>query len=212
MSTTVLVPLRSPGVGKTRLASGLDREERAALSGAMLADVIGALRGADLNDIIVVASGAEAAAAGGALGLDVLVDDASHPGLNAALGQATALVSGRSERVLIVVADLACLTADDVHTVLATPADVVVAPTADGGTGALVRRPPDIIPVAYGPNSAARHAMAAREAGATLEELDLAGFRLDVDTLDDLERLRAAPVGPATSSLLARTRLGRGTG
>ena len=56
-----LVPLRSPGHGKTRLAPDLDRDARAALAGAMLADVVTALRAAELH--VVVAAGGEAAAA-----------------------------------------------------------------------------------------------------------------------------------------------------
>lgn len=212
MSVTTLVPLRSPGIGKTRLAAGLDREERAALSGAMLADVISALRGAGLDDIVILASGAEAAAAGGALGVDVLIDDVARPGLNAAIDAASLTVANRCQRLLVVVADLACVTSDDVEAVLASGSDVAVAPTTDGGTGALLRSPPGAIRAAYGPASADRHLAAARTAGLRAERMDLAGFRTDVDTLADLARLADAPVGSATRALLVRTGIERRTG
>lgn len=199
---TALVPLRSPGCGKTRLAGSLRPEHRAALAAAMFADVIGALGASPIDRILVAASGPEAVAAASALGIDAHIDPPWVADLDGAIGAAAATL-GTTHELLVVAADLPRLTADDVVGVLTTDAEVVVAPTRDGGTGGLLRRPADRIPTAYGPGSAARHRDLAAAAGATHAERHTAGFRDDVDIDADLAGLQRGTVGPATSKLLA---------
>lgn len=210
--TVALVPLRSPGLGKTRLAATLTPEERAALAGAMLADVVAALRGSRIGRLVVAASGAAAAAAASAVGAEVLPDPtavAERPArqrLDAAVAAATLRLAGAGT-LLIVAADLPHLRASDVDAVLACDAEVVVAPTRDGGTGGLVRRPPNVCGTAYGPRSAARHLALARAAGLRATHVDAAGFAHDVDVEGDLGRSRRddalPPLGPRTAALLA---------
>jgi 2-phospho-L-lactate/phosphoenolpyruvate guanylyltransferase len=200
-STTAVVPLRAPGSGKTRLAPRLTVEQRAALAGAMLADVCHALEGAAIDRIVVAAGGASAVAAASALGLDVLHDPPRCSGLDAALRAAVGRI-GDAGTLLIVTADLPGLTAEDITAVLERPEPVVVAPTDDGGTGALLRRPPDAIATAYGPGSAARHLGLAYAAGLPAATIRRHGLAHDLDTWDDLRRLRAGPLGPATAAVL----------
>jgi 2-phospho-L-lactate/phosphoenolpyruvate guanylyltransferase len=202
MSTsTVLVPLRSPGRGKTRLAPRLSPAARASLAGAMLADVAAALAAAAVDEVVVVAAGPAAAAAAAALGLDALIDPPDVVGLDGALRAAAGRLGPRPE-LLVVAADLPRLTADDLAAVRAPDAAVVVAPTIDGGTGVLVRRPADVVTTRYGVGSAARHLALARRAGVATASVHRAGTAYDVDTIADLTALRDAPVGPATRRLL----------
>lgn len=205
-NAVALIPLRSPGAGKSRLAPALDRDERAGLAGAMLADVVGALRRAGLERLVVAAGGAEAAAAASALGVDVLHDPPGASSLNGALRTATARLA-REPQLLVVTADLPRLTAADVEELLDADAHVVVAATKDGGTGGLLRRPPNAIDTAYGPRSAAQHLRLARSADLTAEMVRLPGFQHDVDTWEDLAALLDEPVGPTTAAFLARTGL-----
>jgi 2-phospho-L-lactate/phosphoenolpyruvate guanylyltransferase len=199
--STVLVPLRSPGRGKTRLAPVLSPLERASLAGAMLADVAAALADAHCDEVVVVAGGPAAAAAAAALGLDVLVDPPEVTGLDGAL-RAAALRIGPVPELLVVAADLPALTAEDIEAVRARDAAVVVAPTRDGGTGVLLRRPGDAIATRYGRDSAARHLALARRTGLTAATVHRPGAAADVDVGADLAALRAATVGPATRRLL----------
>ena len=158
MATTLaLVPLRSPGEGKTRLASVLGTTARAELAGAMLADVVQALTAAGIERLVVVASGPAAAAAAAALGIDVITDAPEVRTLDDAIRTAATRLAPADE-LLVAMADLPCLTADDVTELLRTTAPVGLAATTDGGTGGLVRRPADVMPTAYGPASATRHA------------------------------------------------------
>ena len=207
-----LVPLRSPGEGKTRLSPALTVEQRAALAGAMLADVVTALLAAPVDRVVVAAGGGAAVSAGSALGVEVVVDPAGSDRrpvarrLDAAIASAAAQL-GRVGALLVVAADLPHLAVADVTAVLACDAEVVVAPTVDGGTGGLLRRPPDACGTAYGAGSADRHAALAVAAGRRVRRLDLAGFAHDVDVAADLRTLRDVgrpPLGARTSTVLSR--------
>lgn len=206
-STLAIVPLRGPGAGKTRLAPteedgpGLEPSERAMLTSAMLSDVLAAVRASSITTAVVAAADATASALATALGVGV-VRDPPRADLNGAIHAAVGRVP--AETVVVVTADLPCLTPDDLDELVSRDAQVVVGPTADGGTSALLRRPPTVVPTAYGPGSATRHLDIARSAGVTSAVVDRPGFRTDVDTWEDLRGLLSADVGPATAVLLDR--------
>lgn len=201
--TVALVPLRSPGAGKTRLSSSLDVAERASLSGAMLADVTSALRGArGVDRVVVAASGPAAAAAASALALEVLIDPPTSRSLDDAVAAARRSL-GAIGGLLVVTADLPRLAIEDVEQLLNVDAPVAVAPTDDGGTGGLLRRPPDVVGTAYGPGSAAAHRALAEARGVPAEIVDAVGFRHDVDTWADLVALTSGRVGDATAAFLS---------
>lgn len=196
-----LVPVRDPGRGKTRLSSVLGKEARAALTGAMLADVVTALHGASLHRIVVLAGGPAAASAATALGVDVLLDPPGDHGLNAALMAAARRIRANSS--LVVPADLPLLSPEDVTELVGTAGEVVVAATQDGGTGGLLRRPAWVIDPVYGGRSAARHLLAARQAGYSAERADIAGFSIDVDDVEDLQHVARHPaLGQVTAHVL----------
>jgi 2-phospho-L-lactate/phosphoenolpyruvate guanylyltransferase len=168
----------------------------------MLSDVVGALRGATLDRVVVAASDAAAAAVAAALGVEVVLDPPGAAGLDAAIAHAAAAVVPDSDLV-VVQADLPALTSADVDAVIAATAAVVIAPTEDGGTGALLRRPAACMPTAFGAGSATAHRVLARAAGFEPVVLQLPGFATDVDTWADLETVEAG-AGPATRAFLGR--------
>lgn len=198
-----LVPVRDPGAGKTRLAHDLSERGRAALVAAMLADVTAAVRAAEIGRVVVAASGPTGAATASALGLDVVLDPPSATSLDQVL-TAALLRLGTVAGLLVVAADLPCLHPGEIAEMVATDAQVVVASTGDGGTGGLLRRPPGVIPTAYGPGSAAAHMRLSHEAGVHARTVSLAGFRHDVDTWEDLCALKPGGVGAATARFLER--------
>lgn len=201
-----LVPLRSPGVGKTRLAPALDRDARAALAGAMLADVIHALQDAGITTV-VAASGPAAAAAASALQTDVVLDPPEVRSLDQAIEQARIRLAPRSP-LLVVQADLPLVRAEDIRALVDQDAPVVVAPTSDGGTSALLRRPSGVIGTAFGPGSGRAHVHLAESAGIPVAVVRRPGLAHDVDELDDLTTIGGA-VGPATLAVLSRLALGQ---
>lgn len=204
---TAVVPLRSPGRGKTRLSPALDREARAALAGAMLADVLDALREAGL-EVVVAAGGQAAAAAASALRADVVMDAPGTRSLDDAVEQARRRVAPTTG-LLVVQADLPALTTADVTALVEGDAPVVIAPTADGGTSALLRRPSSIMGTAFGAGSGAAHERLARAAGVVPRIVRRDGLRHDVDVVDDLRDLAGRAMGPATTTVLAGLGFGR---
>jgi len=204
--TVALVPLRS--LGKTRLAPHLDADQRSRLAGAMLSDVARALAEAPVDRVVVAAGGDTAAAVAADLDLEVVLDPPGGAGLDAAVAAAVPRL-GAIGRLLVVAADLPGLTARDVAAVLDSDAEVVVAPTGDGGTGGLARTPPEAIASAYGPGSARRHVEIAERSGLGVEVVRRPGFAADVDTIDDLVALPGGRTGPATAAWLTAAGLAR---
>ncbi|MFN2557339.1 MAG: 2-phospho-L-lactate guanylyltransferase [Nitriliruptorales bacterium] len=195
------MPLRSPGMGKTRLGTELNVQERAALSLAMLADVTAALRSVPLDRVVVAASGPQAATSVAAFGLEAIVDPPGNGGLDTAVDTACRHF-GPEVSLLVVAADLPRLRPDDVAAVIERPEPVVVAPTWDGGTATLLRRPPLAVPSAFGAGSAARHLHLAAARALETATIDRAAFRHDVDTWSDLRALSQGHVGAATAGFL----------
>lgn len=169
----------------------------------MLADVAAALRCVPVDRIVVAASGPEAATAAAALGLEALLDPTEGGGLDAAVAAASRHFAATAA-LLVVAADLPRLRPDDVMAVLERREPVVIAPTSDGGTAVLLRRPPQAIPSAYGTGSGVRHWALATAAGLAVARIDRPGLRHDVDTWEDLRELVHGHVGAATSAFLER--------
>jgi 2-phospho-L-lactate guanylyltransferase (CobY/MobA/RfbA family) len=121
----------------------------------------------------------DVAAAVHELGEDLLVVDAPG-GQGVAVGAALATLSGP---VTIVNSDLPCVTSDELAALTRAAPALVAA--RDGTTNALALRNAHEFAPLYGAGSAARFS---EHLGAT--RLALPGIRYDVDTWDDLERVR----------------------
>ena len=126
------------------------------------------------------------------------------PGLNPALTQGARFAQARgADGLLILPTDLPRLTVYDLETMLALGAGpgfpqrgpisnpppkptVVIAPCRHGtGTNALLLRPPDLIPFAFGPASFAAHRASARAAGVEPIIYRADNVAFDLDTPED---------------------------
>jgi len=122
-------------------------------------------------------------------------DDVMVVGESGGQGEAIrGALSARSGPVTIVNSDLPAATPDELRQLSASAPAIV--PARDGTTNAIALRDARHFVPLYGPGSAERYAEALRA-----ERLDLAGLRDDVDTWDDLERVRAR-VGSNTRKYL----------
>ncbi|MGH8905036.1 MAG: 2-phospho-L-lactate guanylyltransferase [Egibacteraceae bacterium] len=185
MAVTAIVPVKALAHAKSRLSGHLDGAERRALVTWMLGRVLDACLGAAAVDrVLVVAGDPEAAAVAARPGVEVLIEPS--PGLLRAL-EAADQAAGGASATLVVPADLPLATPADLDAVCAAGAAVVVVPTRDGGTGALLRRPPRVIRPAFGPASSAAHLRAAAAARVPALRLNLPNLALDVDTPHDLQ-------------------------
>lgn len=206
-SVVAVVPLKAVSESKSRLRGLLGAPAREELTAWMLSRVLAACRASTaVDDVLVVAGDQAAADQAAARGVAVRVQP--RPGLAAALATADRAVAG-SAASLVVVADVPLARGEDLdavwaasrrrpgaehHGVPETAEDrpcVAVAPTWDGGTAVLLRRPPGVIGTAFGPASAAAHEQAAAAAGVRAIRVNRARLSLDVDTPAALRALAA---------------------
>jgi 2-phospho-L-lactate guanylyltransferase len=199
-----VVPVKALAESKSRLFPERPRRDVEALSLAMMADVIACLRAvADISRVAVVTPDAEVARCAEAEGALALLR--ADPGLNPAIEAASAAVADLGDGVLVMLGDVAAADPAEVaQLVAAAPLrGIALAPSRDGGTSALLRRPHDVIPARFGRDSAKRHREAAAASGAALAELALPSLAIDVDRAEDAHAILAQPtLGVRTRALL----------
>lgn len=187
-----LIPLKRLSEAKSRLGPRVSPPLRAAMMTEMVAGVVAALRASGVIDRILMVTPEEALAQ--RLGVESLPDQGD---LNASLlGGVRWALEEAAERLLIVPADLPSVTPEDIRLLVAAapdPPGISIAATTDGGTGALLLRPPDAIDPAFGPDSFCRHLALASSRGIQTTVIQRAGFSLDLDTVDDLHTLSGRP-------------------
>jgi 2-phospho-L-lactate guanylyltransferase len=196
---TVLVPVKDARGAKSRLgAVGVDAAARAGLMRAFARDAITAALGTPLADVVVVGRGA--ALAGVLEGMDVrVVEDEGRGDLNAALRAAAGRVARPDRGIAVMLADLPCLRTADLEAVLTDAASAgrrtFVADASGTGTTLLTAPAGAALDPRFGPGSAAAH----EASGATPVRGAHTSLRLDVDTVEDLERALRLGVGPETA-------------
>jgi 2-phospho-L-lactate guanylyltransferase len=194
VKTLAILPVKSFGAAKQRLAESFGAGFRQALAQAMFTDVLRSLRRApELDEIVVVTSDRVAESAAGGHGVRVLADTAQAGQSEAALiGIRHALAEG-FERAVLVPGDTPLVERDDLARLLAPAVPgVVIVPDRHGtGTNALVLTPPDAIAPSFGPGSFARHVALAEAAGVPHRVERVSALELDVDTPGDLAELTA---------------------
>jgi len=196
MSIWAIVPVKPLRRGKSRLASVLSEDDRAALNERMLVHTIDTLKSvAELGEVLVVSRDSAALALAREHGARTLQEDGA-PHLNVALQRATAVAQTyTATSVLVVPADLPQLDPADVAAMLQAggeaPAVVIAPDHHHEGTNALYLNPAGLIEYAFGEGSFSVHSASAAAAGAYLHVVELASLARDVDMPEDLDFLGA---------------------
>ena len=180
-----LLPVKSPSQAKTRLTSVLLDQECAALSWAMLKDMLEALDAAEeIDTIVLLTEDAELIDYGLHHGYQV-IQEQSGAGLNASIDSATARLTdaGVNELVILPV-DLPTVRASEIDELCRghRGALTVCPAVRDGGTNALVATPPNAVAAQFGPDSARRFLMTARKNGLSANTHRCAGIRTRTST------------------------------
>lgn len=191
MKLWLLLPVKPFHEGKSRLAQVLAVEERMRLNRKMFLHVVQtALAARVLSGIAVISRDPVVLADANAVGVSAILEQA--PGLNVALAQGRqwALTQG-ADALLILPSDLPLLHPTDVQHLAAlgqARPSVVLSPSQDGGTSALLLHPPQSIPFAFGVNSFQRHHEQAQRAGLPCHVYRSASLAFDVDQPEDLRQ------------------------
>jgi 2-phospho-L-lactate guanylyltransferase len=210
-----IVPVKAVDASKSRLRDDFSADEVERLATALLRDVLGALLGArSIERVVVATPDHNVARIARDAGAEAILRDDS--GLNAAVERAAHdLAAEGADAVLVVLGDVAGARSDDIDRLVASlpGSGVALAPSRDGGTAALLRRPHDAIPAGFGPDSAKLHRERAERAGLPLVATPLASLAIDVDRRDDLEALVASDApAPHTRAIWRTLAQGRAGG
>jgi 2-phospho-L-lactate guanylyltransferase len=198
----VLVPVKPPAVGKSRLAALDGGVARRRLAESFAQDTVRAcLRAETVAEVLVVTDDAEFSAVLSALGCTAIPDGVSGD-LNATLRQAAAEAGRRWPHLVpvAVCADLPALRPHDLDEVLGplSASRPTFVPDAAGVGTTLYAAALDDFDPHFGPASRRAHL----DAGARELTTAPASVRRDVDDPDDLARAVALGVGPSTAVAL----------
>jgi 2-phospho-L-lactate/phosphoenolpyruvate guanylyltransferase len=199
----VALPVKSLDESKGRLAPLLSPLERAALTLAMLEDVMDATLAMPGWETWVISPDETVLEIAARRGAASIVEE--RPPLSSAMRQVEVDASERGvEALAVLLPDTPLVTPASLTRALHTLGTVVLAPAADeSGTNFLLRRPPEVIASGFGPDSYRRHLEAAAEADVPTSVLSAAELAFDVDEPSDILTLARAPRGGRTAQVIA---------
>lgn len=203
----LIIPVKSLTTAKSSFADRFSPDERKMLVIAMLSDVLAAAsRSKVLRKVCVLSSDREILSLAEEMGTLPLEEPGL--GLNPALEFAAdfAMRAG-ADSVLIMPSDVPLVTPEDIDGIVSM-ADaervVVISPSKDRGTNALLLRPPDVIHPKFGGESFPAHMQEAMRAGVGLRIYHSENLAHDIDRPADLLKVRVLAPASRTSEFLSQ--------
>lgn len=200
MSLWLIMPVKPFHEAKSRLNGVLSENQRAKLSAHLLVRTLSIAAATQLFERTVVVSRDPAALATAARCSALPLEEQGCE-LNAAFTQACAFAAASgAEAALLLPSDLPRLQPEDLCSLVEPlrrhPSSVVIAPSRDGGTNALLLPLPLPFPLAFGDGSSQEHRRRARAAGCEVCFVDRPALRFDLDTPTDLSEWLGVPPDP----------------
>ena len=192
MKLWLIAPVKPFAEGKSRLAAVLSWQQRRALNQALFHNLLAQAQAAQcFTGVIVV--GRDPQMLAGIAWDQVHFEQEEKHSLNEALeqGRRRALLC-HADAILILPADLPLLTTADIvqlYNLGKAHPGMVIAPSHDGGTNALLLHPPPTMPFGFGQNSFVRHCALAKAAGLPYRIFESASLSFDLDWPKDLAQL-----------------------
>jgi 2-phospho-L-lactate guanylyltransferase len=187
----IAVPVKSLERAKGRLSGILAPLERAALTLAMLEDVLDACMAQPGWQTWVISPDEAVLEVSARRRARPVVEE--DPGLLTALHQVEEEAAG-ADALAVVLGDLPLLNAEALGTFVQTLGPVVAAPSdSDGGTNVLLRRPPLVIPARFGTDSFRKHREAAEFRDIPFGVVRAPELAFDLDRPEDVPVLLSVP-------------------
>ena len=204
----ILIPVKDLRRAKQRLALLMTQEERTRLAWAMLENTFAAAAGArNVDRVAVVTLYAPAIELARKYGMELIAETEQISESDSVdFGSKEAMKRGATA-VLRLPIDLPLITSGDIDTILEHDGEepsIVIVPSRDGdGTNAILRRPPDLFPSHFGPDSLAKHLAEAAAAKAACRVIELHSIALDIDDPSDVSEFIRRGQGASVYELLA---------
>jgi 2-phospho-L-lactate/phosphoenolpyruvate guanylyltransferase len=201
-----VLPVKSLGAAKQRLAPLFAADERRMLARAMFSDVLAACaRARTLSGVMVVTADPEVVAIAAQAGARVL-PERHEQGTNPAVQAGMRALTGRASGIIVLPADVPQVTGSTIDAAVALcrhqPSLVLVEASRDGGKNLLGCAPPDLIAPSFGCGSFVRHRASAAAACIEPLTLGLGELDLDLDGPDDLTQFLALATDTRTDRVL----------
>jgi 2-phospho-L-lactate guanylyltransferase len=208
----IVLPVKDPANGKTRLAELLAPEARRELAAVMFADVARALSGVRLADgIFVVTSYSQACQRAKHLGFEFLLERTQQSESASVDWASKELEALGYDQVMRLPADIPLVTAGDIDQLLEVDAGrpgVVIVPSRDGrGTNSIIRTPPTVFPSRFGPDSLRLHSDEAGRMGIRPVIVTNERIALDIDEPADLAQILQCGRGTQTFAYIQDSRI-----
>jgi len=204
MFVCAVVPVKTLRDSKRRLSAVLNPHERRLLAVAMLEDVLAALKKSEVQETVVVSNDSVIHEVADKHGVVYL--EAGQSGLNSAIEEATNwCVQNGADAVLVLPADIPFVSSRDINKMTKLGAEetsVVLSPSQDDGTNAMLLNPPNSIKMCFGPRSFARHIKEARSRKVEVKFYYSAEIALDIDSVEDLKQLYKAEKDASSKRVL----------
>lgn len=194
---SVLIPMKIPSEGKSRLADVLDGSSRKSLIISLLERVLEASMNSSSCDVYVIGGGLEVADICRQIGAYWLNSDSGDLNLDVSAGIAEITQTGKG--TIYLPGDLPFVTSEDINSVIDRSENgnfaVLVESESDGGTNCvLFPYQTKLIPL-LGSDSYKRHCGYAVNHGILFESISPAGLLIDLDTVDDLKKCQRREKG-----------------
>lgn len=204
--TLIVVPVKTLDRAKSRLGPILSSTDRQGLMLAMLRDVTTKIEDTTPETPLLLLS-RDGKVRDYAYDRGYGYLEETHSGLNGSIGDATVWAIEKGyHRMLVIHSDVPLLTGRDVEQLIFPKkgSHVILAPSKDGGTNALLRQPPEIIPTSFGRNSYLNHMKLAKKKGCLLEVYRSPTVEFDIDTLKDLVEFISRKSDTYTSQFISQ--------
>ncbi len=117
-----------------------------------------------------------------------------------------------AEAILVLPADIPLLSSADVDRIVELgnfeEQTVVLSPSYNGGTNALLQSPPNLIRVCFGPGSFAKHIKEAQSKGVCVRLNYSTSVATDIDSAEDLSKLLKTESNTACRRVLGQFNMG----